>query len=587
MRKPLLSAMLLSLMVLGLLSLMPVAPDPGEGIVLGRIGKKIDKYLSRITPFGFSGAILAVKEGNIVLNKGYGLAVRAKNIPNTRDTVFSTGSITKQFTAAGIMKLEMMGRLNTSDPITKFFKKVPPDKGSISLHHLLTHTAGVADMVGGDYEKAGRDETVRKILARPLQFKPGEEFSYSNGGYSILAAVVEIVSGESYEDFLFKNLFEPAGMLFTGYRRPDWSAKTVAHWYVGKKDNGTPLEKPYPYWNLLGNGGILSTTEDMYRWHLALMDNRVLSPEAKAKMYTPVLNEYGYGWDIIDSPRGRLIQHDGGSMLGSSAEFRRYIDADIVTMLFCNQSFEGRALFDAVRDRIETLAFDGDVALPPAVLPVEERRTAKDMAGAYDLESGGSISIQMEEERLVVCGEDRRSQALLMGANYGELDALERLNTLSETIFAAVLEGDFSPFNSVLARRERREGPVRRLIEDRLDLYLPRTGPITKVQTVRTVPVTMDGRGAAESVVELKGEKGSIYFGLLWDGEKNIGLMPMMSPQSISIPFLPVSELEFCGYHLAAGHVLTLDFVRKKGRIVGLLLSSDGEEINAGKKNGH
>ena len=583
MRKPLLSALLLSLVVLGMLSLIPGSLDWDE-VVSGKTARNMDIYLSRITPFGFSGAVLYAKDGQILLNKGYGLADRLQSIPNTRDTVFSTGSITKQFTAAGIMKLEMMGKLDTSDPITKFFSDVPQDKRSITLHHLLTHTSGVVDMVGSDYEKAERDGTVRKILSRPLQYLPGEEFSYSNGGYSMLAAVLEIVSAEPYEDFLFKNLFEPAGMFFTGYRRPDWSEQSVAHWYVNEKDNGIPLDKPYPYWNLLGNGGVLSTTGDMYLWHKALMEDNIISAQAKNKIYTPVLNEYGYGWDIIDSPRGTLIQHDGGSMLGNSAEFRRYISAGVVTMIFCNQAFEGRALFDAVRDKIETLAFDGDVPLPPPLLPAENRKVSEEMAGLFDMEGGGSIDIQVEEERLVVGGKDRRSEALLLGAGPGELDYFERLNALSESFLSAAAEGNFSPLFSILADRERRENPVRALFESRLEMSRNRTGPITTVTALRSVPEFLNGRKAAQTVVELRGEKGSLYFGLFWDGEKNIGVSTMMLPSKIRIPFLQVSDMGFAGYHLSAGQVLTLDFVRKNGRITGLLFSSKAGEISAEKK---
>ena len=102
-------------------------------IVEGDLAKKLDKYLTRITPFGFSGALLVAKDGKVILNKGYGMAIRSKNVPNTSETVFSTGSITKQFTAAGIMKLEMMGKLKTDDPITKYFEDVPEDKKAITL----------------------------------------------------------------------------------------------------------------------------------------------------------------------------------------------------------------------------------------------------------------------------------------------------------------------------------------------------------------------------------------------------------------------------------------------------------------------
>jgi CubicO group peptidase (beta-lactamase class C family) len=148
----------------------------------GPVANAPDEYLSRIVPYGFSGAVLVAKDDRVILNKGYGMAIRAKNIPNTETTVLNTGSITKQFTAAAIMKLEMPGKLNTPDAIGNFFEQVPTDKKNITLHHLLTHTAGIADAVGDDYAAAKRDETITKVLKEPLQFTPGEEFSYSNAG---------------------------------------------------------------------------------------------------------------------------------------------------------------------------------------------------------------------------------------------------------------------------------------------------------------------------------------------------------------------------------------------------------------------
>jgi CubicO group peptidase (beta-lactamase class C family) len=368
-------------------------PLATASVVNGPIANAVDDYLSRIVPYGFSGAVLVAKDDRILLNKGYGMAIRAKNIPNTDTTVLSTGSITKQFTAAAIMKLEMQGKLNTSDPITKFFKGVPADKKNITLHHLLTHTSGIVDAVGNDYAVAKRDETITKILKEPLQFTPGEEFSYSNAGYSLLAAVIEIVSGQDYEKFLNEQLFKPAGIHFTGYRIPKWNERVVAHWYVGEKDNGTPLEKPYPYWHLIGNGGILSTTGDLYRWHLALKGDKILSKEAKKKIFTPYLNDYGYGWDVLESDHGLLIQHDGGSDLGSSAEFRRYIDANVVTIIFCNQSYGGRALFNVIRDKLETLAFGGKVNIPPKTIesPINN---LKSFIGNYRLSATDGFHIE-------------------------------------------------------------------------------------------------------------------------------------------------------------------------------------------------
>ncbi len=545
--------------------------SPGE-IVEGDVAKKLDIYLTRITPFGFSGALLVAKDGKIVLNKGYGMAIRSENMPNTSETVFSTGSITKQFTAAGIMKLEMMGKLNTEDPITKYFDDVPEDKKGITLHHLLTHTSGVIDALGSDYVIAPRDETARKTLDAPLRFKPGEEFGYSNAGYSLLAAVIEKVSGQSYEEFMNKNIFAPTEMKFTGYRMPEWDKKVVAHWYRGEKDNGTPLEKNYPQWHLLGNGGILSTTEDMHRWHQALLEDTVLSAEVKKKMFTPFLNEYGYGWDIIQREMGTLIQHDGGSMLGCSAEMRRYIDAKVVTMLFCNQSYGQRALFEAVRGKIETIVFGGDVAYPPEVLPFDPGELQK-YDGTYKLETGGTLKAQTKEGNLVISAEGQDAISVLFDPENPDPAQFEKLNALAASVFKAALEGDFGPLGNVLANKQRRLKPVQELIEMRLDMYKSRTGKIKGARSMGTLPTTFDGEKAAVTTVELKGEKSSIFFDLYWQDNKNVGVGPTPPPGEMALPFLPVSKTEFVGYRIDAAIGAKIGFeTDESGSVIGLVI---------------
>jgi CubicO group peptidase (beta-lactamase class C family) len=552
-------------------------------VVKGEIGKKLDTYLTRITPFGFSGALLVAKEGDVILNKGYGLAIRSRSISNNQDTVFSTGSITKQFTAAGIMKLEMMGKLKTEDLISIYFDNVPADKKGITLHHLLTHTSGVVDGVGDDFEKALRDETVKKVLREPLLFEPGAEFSYSNAGYSLLAAIIEIVSGQSYEEFMHSNIFKPAGMEFTGYRTPDWEKKIVAHWYVGEKDNGTPLEKSYPYWNFIGNGGILSTTMDMYRWHLALLGNEVLSNDAKEKMYMPALNDYGYGWDILEREMGLLIQHDGGSSFGCSAELRRYIDARIVTMLFCNQSYGRDVLFEPIRDKIEELAFGGDVIFPPAVA-TPDSETMKAYEGTYLLPDGGELKVQNKGAVLLV-GPDGQAAVNAM-FNVKEADSAEfaKLSGLSEKVFNSALSGDFEEIEKVLFDRDRMMGFFREDIPMILDRHKKRMGEIEKIFSLSALPFDLEEEKTSQIFVEFKGEKGSLYFDLVWRDSKVVGLGVAMSAPEITIPFLPLSSEghEFAGYRLDMARNFRINFlVEGDGKMSGLVVPNEEGPIEA------
>jgi CubicO group peptidase (beta-lactamase class C family) len=557
------NAVLILLFLLGFSQ--PLLTSP---VVRGPIAQTVDEYLGRIVPYGFSGAVLVAKDNRIILNKGYGMAVRAKNIPNTNTTVLNTGSITKQFTAAAIMKLEMQGKLNTSDPITKFFKKVPEDKKNITLHHLLNHTSGIVDAVGDDYVVAKRDDTTTKILKEPLQFTPGEEFSYSNAGYSLLAAVIEKVSGQDYEKFLNEQLFKPAGMNFTGYRIPKWNQRVVAHWYVGEKDNGTPLEKPYPYWHVIGNGEILSITADLYNWHLALKGDKILSKEAKKKIFTPYLNDYGYGWDVLESDHGLLIQHDGGSGLGSSAEIRRYIDANVVTIIFCNQSCGRRALFNVIRDKLETLAFGGKVNIPPKTTG-KPFKDLKPFIGNYSLSGSSGFNIKGKNNRLYLepMGQEAIN-ALYFGTGTGQ--SISDLHKLSVSIFKAALKGDFKPFADILVNKEKRAQRIREFIQMRIKRYQKQTGNITDVLAVHTLPGQHEGEMVPITSIQLKGEKESIYFDLYWKDSKNVGVAPRMQPENLSIPILPVesNKNEFAGYHLPMAKTIRLSF--KTGKDEGV-----------------
>jgi CubicO group peptidase (beta-lactamase class C family) len=142
---------------------------------------------------GFSGALLVAKKGYIILSRGYGLADRELNIPVTNQTVFTTGSITKQFTGAAILNLQMMGKLSVNDPITKYLKDVPADKQRITLHHLLTYTAGFPGAIGGDFEPILRDDFIKLVMRTKLNHKPGERYEYCNVGFSLLGVYSKLI----------------------------------------------------------------------------------------------------------------------------------------------------------------------------------------------------------------------------------------------------------------------------------------------------------------------------------------------------------------------------------------------------------
>jgi CubicO group peptidase (beta-lactamase class C family) len=384
-------------------------------IMVPFIKEKINDYLTRITPFGFTGTVLIASGEEIIHSAGYGLANRSKKIENTIFTYHDIGSLTKQFTAAGILKLEMEGKLTTEDTIDLYFECVPDEKKSITLHQLLTHTSGIHDSSSDDYEMVTKEMALDRIFSSDSY--ESNQFSYSNDGYSLLAAIIERVSGQSYEDFIYRNLFLPANMQDTGYTLPSFEADRIANGYVINEDFGKPTEKNYPYWNLMGNGGMLSTSEDLYKWHRALRGETILSKVAKRKLFTPFLKDYAYGWRVIDTTQGTVHEHGGASSYGTCAHFRRYVEKDVVVIVLCNQ-FSGisNQMAKVVSDKLSKILFGQDVSIPPKVV-ADENQNASIKAGSYlyQINTGGHFTINAKDDRMTLETFDQDAIQLFLG----------------------------------------------------------------------------------------------------------------------------------------------------------------------------
>ncbi len=328
---------------------------------------RMENYLNAMERIGFSGAVLVELDGKPVLSRGYGYRNRERKLKNAPTTVFDIGSITKQFTATAILKLEMDGKLSVSDSLAKYFPDVPADKAAITIHDLLRHQSGLPGNVGRDFDAVTEADFVKLVFGSPLRFKTGTDFGYSNIGYSLLALIVQKVSRKSYEEYAYENLWKPAGMESTGYSRPDFDPESVAIVY-SREDSvwGKPTEMKWdrtaPYWHLAGNGGVLSTTEDLYKWHRALLGDRILSKEARRKLYNPTIRKnedrerfYAYGWDVSVTERGtRLVAHNGANGF-LYAEFRRFIDEGVAIIMLSNKSHPD---FDIVNRELARIVFE-------------------------------------------------------------------------------------------------------------------------------------------------------------------------------------------------------------------------------------
>ena len=242
---------------------------------------------------GFSGVVRVERDGKVLLDKGYGWANRASRIPFTRETVVQIGSNTKDFTAVAILQLQAAGKLSMGDSLGKYFPSAPADKKGITIRQLMNHRAGFPLGIGGDFAPFNRSILVDSAMHTPLLFAPGSRESYSNTGFSLLAAMIEQVTGKSYDVYVRDAITAPLGMHRTGFLLPKFQLKELAHGYQPKgTDAGTMLEKPHaedgPYWNLRGNGGMLSTAGEMHAFYKALFEgDKLLTREARKDRFPP------------------------------------------------------------------------------------------------------------------------------------------------------------------------------------------------------------------------------------------------------------------------------------------------------------
>jgi CubicO group peptidase (beta-lactamase class C family) len=555
------------------LATLAAAPTP-------TLREKLDAHMSRLEAYGFSGSILVAKGGEVILNKGYGFADAKRKVPFTADTAFDIGSITKQFTAAAILKLEMQGKLGVSDPLSKWFEGVPEDKKGITLHHLLTHSAGLEDVFGGDYEEMPRDRLVKAALESKLLWAPGTRYRYSNSGYSLLGAVVEKASGRPYEEYLRENLWKPAGMTRTGYRLQEKGP--LAHGVDGEgKDWGTPVDKLWapdgPWWNLRANGGVLSTTGDLYKWHKALEGEAILSKEAKAKMFTPHVPEdeegsshYGYGWAIFETPRNtRLISHNGGNGI-FHADFRRYVDDGVVLIIGSNrQDFRS---IPAVGP-ITRLIFNADYSAPPAVVRVEPSAASRH-AGSYALPSGGKIRVAFTESSsgwpgVTLTPEGRDAFQALAGGTAAEMADRERRLMAA---YEQTRKGEYGPLAEVFGVPPAEVADMHKRTWSNLEA---KHGPFQGFELLGT----LSARGRSTTWVEARFERGKALLENGWTGPI-VGFIQVREKPPGAALYLPESETSFVSYDPARGEAARIAF--EDGALV---LRTPGGEVRAKKVN--
>ncbi len=360
----------------------------------------LDKLISSYTELGqFNGSVLVADKGKVIFEKGYGYADMEWQVPNTVDTKFELGSVTKQFTAALILQLNEEGKLKLDDKVSDILSWYPAENGSrITIHQLLTHTSGIPNYTSfPDFvnKRAFETMTPRELIStfsdKPLDFNPGTKFSYSNSGYIVLGAIIEKVTGKSYEEVLKEKILKPIGMENSGYINLQKITPKRAHGYSNRFNdysNAAYLDMSLPF----AAGALYSTVEDLFKWDQALYGEKILSAENKEKMFTGYVDDsrgdYGYGWEIAketvdDKGDSTLSISHGGSIFGFSSLIVRLPENKQLVVLLNNtdsaplnkiytgiknilydQPFEQpeKSLINEVVDRIDQKGIDAGIS---------------------------------------------------------------------------------------------------------------------------------------------------------------------------------------------------------------------------------
>lgn len=335
---------------------------------------EMDRYLEAAHDiWGFQGSVLVAYKGKVILAKGYGMANYTFGEPNTPQTKFFIGSITKQFTAAAIMILQERGLLDVHDPISKYLPEYPGATGDkITIENLLTHTSGVPNYtdVPELMMKRTRNLSPSDLLDlfknEPLEFEPGTDFHYSNSGYIILGAIIEKISGQSYEAFLHHEILNKVGMHNSGYARREAGLPDRADGYT-IDDRRAPIEAlPISFSVLHTAGAMYSTVEDMLKWDQALYNQQILSRESIEQMLTPLRNNYGYGW-VIESSYGHTHTFHGGFIDGFNTTFDRWIDDGLCVVVFSN---EDEVPVKKIARSLAAIAFRKPYVMPERKVPI-------------------------------------------------------------------------------------------------------------------------------------------------------------------------------------------------------------------------
>ena len=312
--------------------------------VSSKLNKYMDNYYNKNE---FSGTILITQNDEVLLNKGYGTADFNKNTNNKPQTIFEIASLTKQFTATGILMLRDNNLLNIQDTLNKYIPDYP-NGYKITLYNLLTHTSGIpeyldyVDLTEPDNKTYTPEELIEFFKNEPLNFNPGTSFEYTNSNYILLGYIIEKVSNMKYEDYIEKNILIPLDLNSTGFlsNGADIKDKSIGYYFINRRSHEHAPAPETESMMSYSAGEIYSTSEDLLKWEDALFTEKIISKDSLDEMLTPNLNNYGYGWFIDEGIDGDKFAFHSGNLPGYTSFIERNIDKDYTIIILSNENID-------------------------------------------------------------------------------------------------------------------------------------------------------------------------------------------------------------------------------------------------------
>ncbi len=542
--------------------------------------KKIDEVLSLAHKYRlFNGTALVAENGKVIYKKGFGLANMEWGIPNTPDTRFRLGSITKQFTAMLILQLAEQGKVKLDGKLSEYLPDYRKDIGDkVTIHHLLTHTSGIPSYTGqpGFFQNVSRnpykvDEFIKKYASGDLEFEPGSKYAYNNSGYFLLGAIVERISGKTYEQALQEQIFSPLGMKNTGYDHHDTLIPKRAGGYAKTADgytNAAYLDMSIPY----AAGSLYSTVEDLYLWDQALYTDQLISEKSKELMFKPFLQNYAYGWAVSnagfkqDDQPVQIIRH-GGGINGFATMIVRLPKEKRVILLLDNTSQNMGPLSETIIKILYNQPYDPPKMPIASVLEktISENGIDAGIAQYRELKAKESATYDFSEPELNSLG------YRLMGA--GKLKEAVEIFKLNVEAYPEAFNTYDSLAEAYMNSNEH-ELAVKNFKKS-LELNPKNTNAVEMLKKLENPAVTVDAKVFDTYVGEYELAPGFVLR-VFREGEK---FLSQATGQQV-IEIFPESETTFAPRVINA----KLTFLKDaSGTVTGVRLDQGGREIN-GKK---